>query len=105
MKPTLRAYAGATFAWLLACAIIVLPIWPFMSGSRLQWLMLIVFGPPYYALGRYAAHRYIPVSSDTSARQPTILPRKALRITVATLVMLALYALTLAIARAYGIFD
>ena len=58
-RSTLVAFAGATAVWLVLCGVILMPIWPFVSPGRLQWILLVVLGPPFYAIGNYLGGRVL----------------------------------------------
>jgi len=88
--------------WLLLCGIILLPIWPFVSQTRLQWLLLVAFGPPLYAIGDHlGAHLFSKrVGSKISQQKSSIL-----RILFAVFVMVTLYAIAIVTARLAGLFN
>jgi len=58
-KATLGKLIGATFAWLFFCGLLLVAIWPLVPKSTMQWVALIVLGPPLYALGEYVADRVL----------------------------------------------
>ena len=99
-RSTLTAIAGATFVWLFLAALIFFPIWTLVPRTRLPWILLIVFGPPFYAVGDLLAGRLIKHGSGepVSSRK-----RSVLRVTVGLLVMAAGYLITIWIARQLGV--
>lgn len=46
-----RTLLGFALAWLFIAALLTLQFWPDLPRSRTQWVLLIVFGPPFYAFG------------------------------------------------------
>jgi hypothetical protein len=46
-----RRFIALAIAWLLVAAFLVFQFWPDLPKSYLQWLLLVVFGPPLYVLG------------------------------------------------------
>jgi hypothetical protein len=83
-RSPLAAIAGATFVWLFLSALIFFPIWTLVPRTRLPLILLIVFGPPFYAVGTLVAGRVVGQRLDVVAapRQRTLV-----RIAIAVLVM------------------
>lgn len=93
------ALVGATIVWSVLCGVILLSVWPLMPRTRLQWVLLIVFGPPLFVLGEHLGDQLF--SKRVGLR---ISPRRfsILRILFGVLVMLAVYAVSIGIARVLG---
>jgi hypothetical protein len=101
-RSAIGTLAFGSLAWLLACTFIILPLWPFLPKARLQWQLLIVFGPPLYGLGAYLGDRLLPgrVGSRMSPQRHSIV-----RGLFAVLVMLTLYLAVIVAARLLGVFN
>jgi hypothetical protein len=99
-RSPLVAFAGATAVWLVLCGVILMPLWPFVSPGRLQWILLVVLGPPFYAIGNYLGARVLGQRAGLSASgaNPTVV-----RTLFAILVMLTLCAAAVVAARLCGL--
>jgi hypothetical protein len=99
-RSALRAIAGATFVWLFLSALIFFPIWTLVPRTRLAWILLIVFGPPFYAIGDLLAGRVLRqrVGDSVSSRK-----RSILRVTIGLCVMAVGYLITIWSARWLGV--
>jgi len=75
-----------------------MPLWPFVSPGRLQWILLVVLGPPFYAIGNYLGGR---VLKQRAGAPGGTLP--VARTLFAILVMLTLYAGAVVAARLCGL--
>jgi hypothetical protein len=47
----IRALLVVALAWLLVAGFLALQFWPDLPQSKLQWILLVIFGPPIYVLG------------------------------------------------------
>ena len=101
-RSVLTAIAGATFVWLFLCALIFFPIWTLVPRTRLPWILLIVSGPPFYAVGNLLAGRLLPqrVDDTVSSRK-----RAVLRVTIALFAMAIGYLIAMWSARSLGVLD
>jgi hypothetical protein len=99
-RSPLAAIAGATFVWLFLSALIFFPIWTLVPRTRLPWIVLIVFGPPFYAVGDVLAGRLARRSIGESGRATR---RSVPRVAIGLLVMAIGVLITLWIARQLGV--
>ena len=94
-----RTLAG-TGAWLIACTVVLFPVWPFLTSAQLRWVLLVVLGPPFYAWGSRLGGALL------SSRLGHGIPARrisALRVLVALAVMLISYSLVVLGARLAGL--
>ena len=97
-RSPLVAFAGATAVWLVLCGVILMPLWPFVSPGRLQWILLVVLGPPFYAIGNYLGGRVLKQRAGAPGGTLSVA-----RTLFAILVMLTLYAAAVVAARLFGL--
>jgi hypothetical protein len=97
-RSPLVAFAGATAVWLVLCGVILMPLWPFVSPGRLQWILLVVLGPPFYAIGSYVGGRVLEQRTGAPGGNVSVV-----RTLFAVLVMLTLYAAAVVAARLFGL--
>jgi hypothetical protein len=99
-RSTVVALTGATAVWLVLCGVILMPLWPFVSPGRLQWILLVVLGPPFYAIGNYLGGRVLEQRAGANAPGTNV---PVMRTLFAILVMLTLYAAAVMVARLLGL--
>ena len=75
-----------------------MPLWPFVSPGRLQWILLVVLGPPFYAIGNYLGGRVLKQRAGAPGGTLSVA-----RTLFAILVMLTLYAAAVVAARLFGL--
>jgi hypothetical protein len=93
------AIAGATFVWLFLSALIFFPIWTLVPRTRLPWIWLIIFGPPFYALGELLAGRI--AARGATRGEPSM--KRAVRVAIGLVVMATGYFVTFWAARQLGV--
>jgi len=86
-----RSFVLLALGWLPVATIFFLALWPDLPQSKLMWVLLVFFGPPFYVLGEAffgwvfsERHGYSISSSGFSFK----------RILVALLVVIAFFVLS-----------
>jgi hypothetical protein len=86
-----RRFIALAIAWLLVAALLAFQLWPDLPKSYLQWILLVLFGPPLYVLGEALfGWLFSPRHGQSISRRPF----SPARILVALPVVLAFLALS-----------
>ena len=87
----MRLLVPFALVWLVAATILAFQFWPELPQSKLQWALLVIFGPPLYVIGE-AFFGWLFSKAHGESVSPSNFSLK--RILIALPVVLAFFAIS-----------